>query len=424
MRRRTSRCGAEGRGLSTHVDELAGRIAALEGADRLLPALQGLPPSFLVGGAVRDLLRGAGNVDLDVAIEGDAVAVARELATRLEGEVSEHERFGTATVRAEDLVVDLATTRRERYPSPGALPEVEAASLEEDLARRDFTVNAMAAALEPDGLGRLHDPHAGLSDLGAGVVRVLHYRSFVDDPTRLLRAVRHEVRLAFRMDAETESLAREAAIAGALKTISGTRIRHELMALLTEPGAVAGLERLRDLGLDRALHPALSADPDRVESSSRAADEAGADRALAALAALIAGDPEALAGWLEGLGLTRASTDRVARAARRGRVLAYALREQLLPSELHALLTPEPPEALALALAWGGPEKQVRRYLRELQDVRLEITGDDLVAAGLPESPAVGRALAETLRRKLDGEVSGREQELRAALELAREGEP
>ena len=408
--------------MSSHVDELAGRIAALPGADRLLPALEGLPPAFLVGGALRDLLRGAESVDLDLAIEGDAVAAARELATRLEGEALEHERFGTATVRAEGLVVDLATTRRERYPRPGALPEVEAAPLDEDLARRDFTVNAMAAALAPDALGRLHDPHAGLSDLSAAVVRVLHYRSFVEDPTRLLRAIRHEVRLAFRMDPETEALAREATLAGALKTISGPRVRHELLALLAEPEAIAGLERLRDLGLDRALHPALAADPDRVAGASEATEETGADRVLAALAALIARDPDALAGWLEGLGLTRAETDRVARAARRGRVLAHELREQLRPSELHALLSAEPPEALALALAYGGPEEPVLRYLGELEGVRLEITGDDLVAEGVPQSPAVGRALAETLRRKLDGEVSGRKQELRAALELAREG--
>jgi tRNA nucleotidyltransferase (CCA-adding enzyme) len=408
--------------VSSHVDELAARIAALPGANRLLPALEGLPPAFLVGGALRDLLRGAENVDLDLAIEGDAVATARELATRLEGEALEHERFGTATVRAEGLTVDLATTRRERYPRPGALPEVEAAPLEEDLARRDFTVNAMAAALASDALGRLHDPHAGLSDLSQAVVRVLHYRSFVDDPTRLLRAVRHEVRLAFRMDRETEALAREATLAGALKTISGARVRHELIALLAEPEATAGLERVRDLGLDRALHPALSADPDRVTAASAAAGETGADRVLAALAALIAGDPEALAGWLEGLGLTRTETDRVARAARRGRLLAHGLREQLHPSQLHALLSPELPEALALALAFGGPEEPVLRYLRELAGVRLEITGDDLVAEGVPQSPALGRALAETLRRKLDGEVSGRKQELRAALELAREG--
>src|SRR3982750_2045550 len=149
--------------------------------ERLLPALEGLPPAFLVGGAVRDLLLGRSTVDLDVAIEGDARAVARELARRLGGEAVEHERFGTATVRAEDLVVDLATTRRETYSEPGALPDVEPAGLAEDLGRRDFTINAMSLGLSGADVGVLHDPHRGQSDLDAGIIRVLHGRSFIDD---------------------------------------------------------------------------------------------------------------------------------------------------------------------------------------------------------------------------------------------------
>ncbi len=250
--------------MTAHSGDLGSRIAALPGADRLLPALRGLPPAYLVGGALRDLLRGADAVDLDVAVEGDAPAAARELAARLEGEAVEHERFGTAIVHAEGIVLDLATTRRERYPRPGALPEVEPASLVEDLARRDFTVNAMAAALAPVELGQLHDPHGGVPDLDAGVVRALHYRSFIDDPTRLLRAVRYEVRLGFAMDPDTEELAREAVAGGALSTVSGPRVRDELLGLLGEPDPAAGAERLRMLGIDRGLHPALGASPDLV----------------------------------------------------------------------------------------------------------------------------------------------------------------
>ena len=130
--------------------------------DRLLPALGGLPPTYLVGGAVRDLLRGADAVDLDLAVEGDARSVARTLADRLGGTVREHERFGTATVRAPDLVFDLAATRTESYDEPGALPRVAAATLADDLRRRDFTINAMAVALLGDDLGHLYDPYGGL----------------------------------------------------------------------------------------------------------------------------------------------------------------------------------------------------------------------------------------------------------------------
>lgn len=408
--------------MSALTDGLGERIAALPGADRLLPALSGLPPAYLVGGALRDLLRGADAVDLDVAVEGDAPAAARELAARLEGEAVEHERFGTATVRAEGLAVDLATTRRERYSRPGALPEVEPALLVDDLARRDFTVNAMAAALAPEELGRLHDPHGGVPDLGSEVVRVLHRRSFVDDPTRLLRAVRYEVRLGFVMDPRTEALARGAVDDGALDTVSGPRLGDALLSLLGEAEVAAGAERLRALGIDWALHPALTADPELVAGAALGAAETGADRVLAALAALVASAPTELAGWLGRLGLDRDRRERVQRAAARGPGLANELRGDLPASRIYQLLSPEPPEALALALASGAPGEPVLRHLADLRHRRLEITGDDLRAEGIPESPAIGRALDGTLRRKLDGEVSGREEELRTAIGLAREG--
>jgi tRNA nucleotidyltransferase (CCA-adding enzyme) len=399
--------------------ELPQRIPAVPGMDALLPALAALPPAYLVGGAVRDLLRGATGIDLDVVVEGDARAAARELAARLGGQAVEHERFGTASVRAGDQEVDLATSRRERYPGPGALPEVEPAPLAEDLARRDFTVNAMAVSLSGDELGRLHDPHGGAADLEARTIRVLHDRSFLDDPTRLLRGVRYEVRLGYRMDAETEGLARAAAQGGATGTVSGPRVRHELFDLLAEPESAAGVERLRDLGLDRGLHADMRADPELAAGAAMGASETGADRVLAQLAALVSAAPAAMAAWVDDLGLDRSEADRTMRAARRAPDLAAAIREDPRPSGLYELLSPEPPEALALALALGAPGKPVLRYVSELARISLDITGDDLLAAGVPESPAIGLALSETLRRKLDGELGGREEELAAALELA-----
>jgi tRNA nucleotidyltransferase (CCA-adding enzyme) len=389
--------------------------------ERLLPALEGLPPSFLVGGAVRDLLRGARAVDLDLAIEGDARASARELAGRLGGQAREHERFGTATVRSGDLAFDLATTRRETYDRPGALPQVEEARLAEDLGRRDFTINAMAIGLTGDDLGHLYDPHGGVDDLGAGAVRVLHDGSFLDDPTRLLRALRYEARLGFAMDANTERLARQAAKGGALETVSAPRVRDELVDLLAELEVASAVERLHELELDRALHPSLEADAELVASAALGAATLGADRVLSALAALVSGQPGELAPWLAELGLRSGERDAVLRAARSAPVLAGQLRRELRPSELYALLHPEPGEALALALALRAPPEPILRYLSELQNLRLEIGGEDLLAAGIPESAAIGRALEETRRRKLDGEVSGREQELEAALAIARE---
>jgi tRNA nucleotidyltransferase (CCA-adding enzyme) len=403
------------------AEDLRERIRALPGMDRLLPALEGLPPAFLVGGAVRDLLLDLESIDIDMAMEGDARAAARELAARLGGTCHPHERFGTATVRAPDLHVDMATTRTERYPSPGALPEVEAAPLDQDLVRRDFTINAMAVALTGDELGHLVDPHGGVTDLEARQVRVLHDASFSDDPTRLIRALRYEARLAFRMDADTEGLAREAIKAEALDTVSGVRKRDELLRLLAEVEMAAAVARMSELALDRALHPALRADAELVAGAALAAGEMAADRVLTALAALVQPAAWELEDWVDSLQLTRGERDRVLRAARVAETLLAPLRRRPAPRELYDLLIYEPPESLALALALGAPAEPVLEFVRDLRTVQLEVTGDELIAAGVPQSPAIGRALAETLRLKLEGSVSGRDEELETALALARQ---
>ena len=369
---------------------------------------------------MRDLVRGVAPVDLDLAVEGDATATATELAERLGGEVRLHDRFGTALLRSNSVSADLATTRRERYERPGALPQVEPAGLDEDLARRDFTVNAMAIGLSGTDLGSLRDPHGGRDDLDAGAIRVLHRASFTDDPTRLLRAVRYASRLGFALEPETERLARAAAASDALSTVSGPRVRDELMDLLGEREAPESVARLGELGIARSLHPSLRADPDLIAAAGLACAETGAQPALAGLAALCSAAPEELEGFVHGLGLPASDRVAVLRAASRGAALAEALHDELPASELHALLAPEPPEALALALALGAPGEPVLRYLSDLRGAALEITGADLLAAGVPASPAIGRALDETLRRKLDGELSGRDEELRTAVELAR----
>jgi tRNA nucleotidyltransferase (CCA-adding enzyme) len=197
-------------------------------------------------------------------------------------------------------------------------------------------------------------------------------------------------------------------------------VRDELLDLLSELEAPAAVERMQALGIDRALHPALDADAVLVASATLGAAETGADRALAALAALCVRDPVELARWLDSLQLDAPARDAVLRAAMAPELAAELRRRDLRPSELHALLTPEPPEALALALALGAPPQSILRFLSDLRDIRLEISGNDLVAAGVPESPALGEALEEALRQKLDGRVSGRDEELRVALAVAR----
>jgi tRNA nucleotidyltransferase (CCA-adding enzyme) len=404
------------------ASQLRERVRRIPGMERLLPTLEGLEPAYLVGGAVRDLLHGALPKDVDIAVEGDARSVGRAVAERLGGDAREYERFGTATVETPDTTYNFATTRRETYDEPGALPRVAPASLAEDLGRRDFAINAIAVGLTGDDLGHLYDPFGGVPDLDAGVVRVLHQRSFLDDPTRLLRALRYATRLGFALDPESERLAREAVAADALSTVSGARIRDELMDLLREVDAPSGIERMRELEIHSALHPELDPDPELVASAALGAAAIGADRSIAALAALIESAPEKLDLWLGDLHLLAEERDAASRAARTGSRIAMALRQrEHSPSELRALLGGEPLEALALALALRAPSEPVLRWVTDLRGVGLDISGADLRAAGVPEGPTLGRALDETLNRKLDGLVSGRDEELETALLLARE---
>jgi tRNA nucleotidyltransferase (CCA-adding enzyme) len=209
---------------------------------------------------------------------------------------------------------------------------------------------------------------------------------------------------------------------GALSTVSGKRIRDELVDLLAETEVPDAVQRLSDLGIDRGLHPALRPDPDLVASAALGALALAADRALAALAALCASAPDELEGWLDGLQLDARDRDAVLWAARWAQPLAALLRErEHSPAELRALLAHERPETLALALAFRAPPEPILRWMTDLSRVRLQITGADLLAAGVPEGPALGRALEGTLDRKLDGLISSRDEELRTALGLARE---
>ncbi|HEV7459151.1 MAG TPA: hypothetical protein VGN78_01335 [Solirubrobacteraceae bacterium] len=403
--------------MSAVDDDLLGRLRDQPRTARLLDALAGVAGAHLVGGAVRDLLLGGEAVDLDVVVEGDASAAARTAAERLGGRVREHERFGTATVEAEDLTFDVARARRERYPAPGALPEVEPASLEDDLLRRDFTVNALAVALGPPTPGAVHGAPRSREDLDARQLRVFHDDSFRDDPTRLLRLVRYATRLRFAIEPRTDELARAAVAAGAPATVSGGRIGDELRLLLREPEPNTALRLAGEIGLDRALHPALAPDPDIAERA-RALLPANGRGDLVILAAATRGfDRDALAAWLDDLEFPAGERDVVVAAALGAAALGRRLAAATRPSEIAAAARGHSPEAIVLAAA-VVPEAVAgaRRWLDELRHVALDIDGEDVLAAGVPEGPEVGRALAAALAHKLDGEVAGRDAELAAAL--------
>jgi tRNA nucleotidyltransferase (CCA-adding enzyme) len=411
--------------------DLAGRIRALPGMDRLLPALDGLPPAYLVGGAVRDVLRGAEAVDLDVAVEGNWQLATGKLAERLRGDAVLHDRFGTATVKAGDLVVDLARTRRETYAHPGALPDVEPASLADDLIRRDFTINAMAAGLNAGDLGHLHDPHGGQADLEAGVIRVLHARSFVDDPTRLLRLARYGSRLGFEPEPHTAELARDALADDVLATVSRARIGAELRLTLIEPDPVAALAALGELGALAALDPQLRLDGELARRALAMLPEDGRPEVLLLAVALLPLSLDAcrdgaseISSLLDGLEFTAAEREAVLRTAVLAPPLVEHLRDADRPSRLREAAAASTVEGVALAGALAGERppygaaEAAHEWLRRWRHVRLAITGDDLLAAGIPPGPEIGRLLAVTLGRRLDGELAaGRDAELQAALE-------
>ena len=380
---------------------------------------------YLVGGTLRDILLGEESFDIDIAVEGDALAFARSLAAALGGRFTPHDKFGTAIVSYGDGErLDVVTTRTEFYDSPGALPTVERAALREDLRRRDFTINAMAASLKPADFGRLVDPYDGRSDLEARVLRVLHNLSFIDDPTRIFRGIRYEARYGLRFDDHTTSLARGCVEMGLVGDLSSVRLRDELVQLLEDPGAPEGIARLGELGVDRAIHPHLRSDREAAalfDCARALRDELQVEAPLWRLGvAVLARDMtsnEAL-DWLERLKIRRRDIDRIVGAVTVGPRIVERLREEWLdPAEVVALADPFAPDAPLLALA---REKQpaLREYFTRLRSVRLEIGGGDLVEMGLAESPRVGEVLAELRRRKLNRELEGRDAELAAAREL------
>jgi tRNA nucleotidyltransferase (CCA-adding enzyme) len=368
---------------STEIDpaKLPQAVDALPGIEAVRRIAERVP-TYLVGGAVRDLLLGVDGADLDVAIEGGGEALADVPGYEPERD----ELFLTGRLDLGDQLIDIAQTRAETYAEPGALPEVRPASVEEDLARRDFTVNAMAYPLK-DG-AELLDPHGGLEDLRAGQLRVLHDRSFIDDPTRALRAARYAARFDFDLEPDTEKLLGEAA----LSTISDDRVQNELRKIAEEEDPARALQLIVDWGVMPALDPAA---PTRV----------------AEVADLVSAPP-----WIDWANRELAIELATVRPLPQIRELAAATPER--PSEAVKLALPWDPSQLVVARALGA--EWLDRYASEWRHVHLEITGEDLLAAGVPEGPAIGHGLEAAISGKLDGELSGRDEELRIALAAAR----
>jgi tRNA nucleotidyltransferase (CCA-adding enzyme) len=419
------------------------RLRELPGGPQLIELAAERDDVELVGGAVRDLLLDphATPRELDVVVAEGAAAFAQDLTRELRAladdspaerfETTLHERFRTALVSWPDGRIDVATRRSEHYSAPGALPEVRAGTREEDLRRRDFTVNTLSTALGGPEPGRLDGALGAIDDLRRGLLRVLHERSFLDDPTRVLRLARYSARLGFEPEPGTARLAAQAVVDSALDTVSSARIGAELRLTLAEPDPVAALLALQSLGVLAALHEALTLDPrvaGRALSLLPDCEEASPQVLLLASLLLPGANYDAtdyqtrLRVLLDEFEFPAAERERTVRSALLAPRIAERLRAAERPSQIYEISHQEPLEAVALAAALAETRGQphaadaASRWLSELRHVRLEIGGEDLLAAGIAPGPEIGRRLHHALEQKLDGEAEGREAELAAAL--------
>ena len=402
---------------------------------------------YFVGGLVRDLLLDQPIVDVDIVVEGDAIGLARRLRRRFGGRVRSHSRFGTAkwlidgaSARgelAEQIsassgvgpdkgsgiltAVDFVTARTEFYTHPTALPEVERSSIKQDLHRRDFTINTLAIRLDPDHFGELLDFYGGESDLRQGLIRVLHSLSFIEDPTRILRAARLETRLDFRIELRTEQLIADAV--SMLDRVSGDRIRHELELIFRETEPERALCRLQELGVPEAISSGLVCDR-WLQVRFKRLRRADADLVWAL-------DDERRAFGYLALYLYRLSPENRRLCQKRlklGRQVAKRLVEvESIKTYVPELQQAQPASALfrrlspysteALLVVWAAEEdlvqRQIRRFQTELRNVRTLLDGRYLIERyGLKPSPLFGSLLNQLRDARLDGKVKTRGEEI------------
>lgn len=369
-------------------------------------------PCYVVGGFVRDLLLGRPVNDLDVVVDGDAIKLGKKLVETYGGKLTTHFKFHTAIWHLPDSddFVDLITARKETYDRPGALPSVTPATIEDDLRRRDFTINAMALRLDGERFGEVLDPLKGQTDLERGVIRVLHPKSFVDDPTRIFRAIRYEGRYSFKLDADTQALINPEALK-VLHSLSGERLRHELDLILDEDHSVVMLLRVVNLNVLAAIHPKMpefnTNYEDFLEMDVRL--DVQADRRVMGYMLwfidLTEADVITLANRLD---FTNELTLAVWAAAQLKRGLPHLI--DLRPSEWTYALEKLPLLSI-YAVYLVSRENALLSYISIWRHVKPQTSGDDLKKLGLQPGPRFGEILTELRSAWLDGVLSNKTEE-------------
>lgn len=392
--------------------------------------------AFVVGGFVRDLLLGRPNLDLDLVIEGDGIAYARALAAEVNAVVKAHERFGTAViVFADGFRLDVATARTEYYEYPTALPTVERSSIKKDLYRRDFTINTLAIRLNAGHFGDLIDFYGGQRDLKEKTIRVLHSLSFVEDPTRVFRAIRFEHRFGFHLGKETLTLIKGAVKMDLFHRLSGSRLMEELILLFSEDEPRKAIARLAELDLLRFIHPSLKWSP-RLEALLKAVEDAldwykllylerKMDGWVVYFLALMEVAPDkAVRETLKRLPLLERHAEKI----RAGRFTSHILLRRLAkrpppqPAETYHALAGLSDEFLLFLIAKTKSEavkRQISAHLTTYQHVKPTLTGTDLKALGLKPGPIYRKILDRLLDARLNGEVKTEADERELVKKLA-----
>ena len=386
-------------------------------------ALNHSDPVYVVGGPVRDALMGIPIKDLDFVVEGNGPELAQWLAGQLGGEVRVHSRFGTATLFLGRSHVDIVTARRETYPKPAALPQVTPGAISDDLARRDFSINALALPLAEER-PEVMDPHGGVDDLCRGVIRILHTNSFVDDPTRIFRAVRYEQRLGFDLEPGTLDCLESAMAQGHLASLTGDRLRHELAKILDEDHPEQALKRSAALGILAELQPGFG----RGEAVDRLTALCSGGALPGIGGANVAGPLTYVAALAYPLSEIQAE-DLIRRINAPGSwsrvirdVVSLKYREEALAGdELAGSRLAEVVEGccaeaiLAVARLTKFPlvSRRLALYSDRLQHIGLALTGKDLLEMGVTQGPGLGRLLRQLREAKLDGTVSTEDDERR-----------